>query len=47
VIITAAHHDFKIHGEGRFTGNKPAGVKRKNDMFSFKVNISDLIKHLD
>ena len=47
VIITAAHHKFKIHGEGSWSGNKPAGVKRKNDMYSFKVDISDLIKYLD
>jgi len=47
VIIAAAHHNFKIHGEGSWSGKKPAGVKRKNDMFSFKVDISDLIKYLD
>ena len=28
-------------------GNKPAGVKRVNDLIDFKVNVPDLIRHLD
>ena len=28
-------------------GNKPTGVKRINDLINFKINIPDLIRHLD
>ena len=28
-------------------GNKPAGVKRVNDLINFKINVPELIRHLD
>jgi hypothetical protein len=29
-------------------GNKkPAGIKRKSDLINFKVNVADLVRHLD
>ena len=31
----------------RQDGKKPAGVKRLNDLINFKINIPDLIRHLD
>ena len=32
---------------GTTDGKKPKGVKRLNDLINFKVNITDLLKHLD
>jgi len=26
---------------------KPAGIKRKSDLINFKINITDLMKHID
>jgi len=47
VIVAEAKHNFKIHAGEKFSRYKPAGVKRKNDMFGYKINIPDLITRLD